>query len=121
MDVLCPQIWRSVSRRAASHPGRQPQRHPACFPPAGTNAQHHSGTRFCVADGSVKSDKSVYYNACFLLQDYYSGRALREIGPFLRYMESEFNIKVRVGFVPQIAQKVVVVAGLTPFTGLAFI
>ncbi|KAM6920758.1 retinal-specific phospholipid-transporting ATPase ABCA4-like [Lycodopsis pacificus] len=25
---------------------------------------------------------------------YYSGRALREIGPFLRYMESEFNVKV---------------------------
>lgn len=27
-------------------------------------------------------------------QGYYSGLALREIGPFLRYMESEFNVKV---------------------------
>ena len=30
-------------------------------------------------------------------QGHYSRLALREIGPFLRYMESEFNIKVHVG------------------------
>ncbi|XP_039671640.1 retinal-specific phospholipid-transporting ATPase ABCA4-like [Perca fluviatilis] len=30
---------------------------------------------------------------------YYSGLALRETGPFLRYMESEFNIKVCVGWI----------------------
>lgn len=41
-------------------------------------------------------------NCC--LQGYYSRLALRDIGTFLRYMESEFNIKVgvqvdrRVGF-----------------------
>lgn len=32
----------------------------------------------------------------FLPQGHYSGLASREIGPFLRYMESEFNVKVSV-------------------------
>ena len=30
----------------------------------------------------------------FSSQGTYATRALRDIGPFLRYMESEFNIKV---------------------------
>lgn len=37
----------------------------------------------------------------FLSQGYYSRLALRETGPFLRYMESEFNIKVCVGWMQE--------------------
>lgn len=57
----------------------------------------------------MKSIRSVY-NEHFRSQGYYSGLALREIGPFLRYMESEFNVKVGGGWMqerdfPQIANQ----------------
>ncbi len=44
----------------------------------------------------MTSIMSVYIEH-FLSQGHYTGRALRDVGPFLRYMESEFNVKVNVG------------------------
>lgn len=47
-----------------------------------------------------------------LSQGYHSGLALREIGPFLRYMESEFNVKVHGGGVQGIFTRRIIVTGL---------
>lgn len=110
VQLFCPQIWRFISRRATPHPGCGPQRHPQCFSPAGTNAQHHRGDYSCVVIYCVEISrlKVIIISCC--LQGYYSRLALRDFGTFLRYMESEFNIKVGVSlieewFFPQISQR----------------
>ncbi|XP_041804213.1 retinal-specific phospholipid-transporting ATPase ABCA4-like isoform X2 [Chelmon rostratus] len=55
------------------------------------------GGQLPILDVNPKDIQHVFHQLGRMLNitaDYYSGRALREIGPFLRYMESEFNIKV---------------------------
>lgn len=90
--TLLSQIWRFVLRRTAARPGGGTHGHPEGVPPTGTNVQHHGGELDCVFC-HLRPIKAVFITSiCF--QGYYSGLALRDIGPFLRYMESEFNVKV---------------------------
>uniref|UniRef100_A0AAQ4QIZ0 P-type phospholipid transporter n=1 Tax=Gasterosteus aculeatus aculeatus TaxID=481459 RepID=A0AAQ4QIZ0_GASAC len=51
------------------------------------------GGQLPILDVDPKDIQPVY-NPRSLSQGYYSGLALKETGPFLRYMESEFNVKV---------------------------
>ncbi|XP_038573464.1 retinal-specific phospholipid-transporting ATPase ABCA4-like [Micropterus salmoides] len=55
------------------------------------------GGQLPILDVKPKDIQNVFHQLGRMLNitaGYYSGLALREIGPFLRYMESEFNIKV---------------------------
>uniref|UniRef100_A0A3Q1EF74 P-type phospholipid transporter n=1 Tax=Acanthochromis polyacanthus TaxID=80966 RepID=A0A3Q1EF74_9TELE len=55
------------------------------------------GGQLPILDVNPKDIQNVFHQLGQMLNitgGYYSGLALREIGPFLRYMESEFNIKV---------------------------
>ncbi|XP_034470227.1 retinal-specific phospholipid-transporting ATPase ABCA4-like isoform X1 [Hippoglossus hippoglossus] len=55
------------------------------------------GGQLPILDVNPKDIQTVFHQLGQILNitgGYYSGLALREIGPFLRYMESEFNVKV---------------------------
>ncbi|XP_049888886.1 retinal-specific phospholipid-transporting ATPase ABCA4 [Epinephelus moara] len=55
------------------------------------------GGQLPILDVNPRDIQNVFHQLGRMLNitaGYYSGLALREIGPFLRYMESEFNIKV---------------------------
>ncbi|XP_068604697.1 retinal-specific phospholipid-transporting ATPase ABCA4 [Brachionichthys hirsutus] len=55
------------------------------------------GGQLPILDINPKDIQSVFHQLGRMLNitaGYYSGLALRDIGPFLRYMESEFNVKV---------------------------
>lgn len=101
--LLCVQVWRYISGRAASSFRAAAKDHPGCSSTDGTTAQCHWGRLYnstlcaCLFLSHFYDCFFVNLNLLhcnFCLQGKYSKQTLKDIGTFLKFMETQNNVKV---------------------------